>query len=118
MIAGLLVAQATAFVVWWAVLLIVPSSRAYFQPTGGSTPLVFWLADAAVIVTTFAAAFAVMRGRRWAGIALWAAAGGTAYAALYCLAASIATGSAGLAVVFMVPSAVLAIALARAGARA
>jgi len=124
-IAWLLVAQATVFAAWWAVLVIAPASRAYFHcPESRSlghshepTLLTFWLADAGVIATSLAAAFAVWRGRAWAAPALWAAAGGTGYAALYCVAHWIATGASALAVAMMVPSAALAIVLARAGTR-
>lgn len=115
-IAWLLVAQATAFAAWWAVLMIAPASRPYFH-SHEPTLLTFWLADAAVIATSLAGAFAVWRGRAWAAPALWAAAGGTGFAALYCIAHWIATGASPLAVAMMVPSAALAIVLARVGTR-
>lgn len=114
LIAWLLVGQAAAFAGWWVVVVNVPASRPYF---GDANLMTFWLADAAVIVVTLAAAFAVWRKRWWAGAAAWAVAGATGYAALYGIAHAIATGSAWLGVALMVPSAIVAMVLARAGAR-
>jgi hypothetical protein len=115
-IVGLLAAQAIAFAAWWLVLVIVPASRAEFHPHEPSL-MAFWLADAAVIATTLAAAIAVWQRLAWARAALWAAAGAITYAALYCVALWIATGAAGLAAAAMAPSAALAIVLAREGSR-
>ena len=107
-IALALVGQAAASAGWWIVLATVPASRAYFPDAGA-----FWLADVALIATTLAAAFAVWRARAWATAALWLSAGAIGYAALYCVVAGTP-----IAIALMLPSAAVAIGLARIGARA
>lgn len=107
-----LVAQAVAFAAWWLVLVIAPSTRAAFHVHEPSL-LAFWLADAAVIAASLAGALGVVRGRPWTRALVWAAAGGTAYAALTCVALWLATGGAALAAIAMVPAAAFAIVLAR-----
>lgn len=107
-----LVAQALAFAAWWLVLVAAPSTRAAFHVHEPSL-LAFWLADAAVIAASLAAALGVVRGRPWASPLAWAAAGGTTYAALSCVALWLATGAAALAALAMLPAAGVAIVLAR-----
>ncbi|MEO8702893.1 MAG: hypothetical protein ABI867_22805 [Kofleriaceae bacterium] len=111
-IAVLLVGQSAAFAAWWTVLLVVPASRAYFHVHEPSL-LAFWLADAAVIATSLAAAFAVWRRLAWAPAAAWLAAGATGYAALYCIALWLSTGACAIGAITMTASAILGITLAR-----
>lgn len=107
--------QGVAVFAWWLLLWQVPAARAWFAVPGwGEAPmLAFWLPDLAVMAAgSLVAAWMTARRSTRAGAALWLVAGAALYAALYCVAASIASGGALLNVALMTPAALASIGLA------
>lgn len=108
--------QGIAVVVWWAWLIFVPSSRAYFQ-TNGTTEaalLAFWLPDLLLVACgSFVAAYFCVRDRdnidARIAAALWLVCGAVGYATLYCLASALLTDSAWLSVALMLPAMLLSV---------
>ena len=87
--------------------LFVPSTR------GPEGLLTFWLADLALFVGGSALGAAATRGR-WSSARplLWAVAGATAYAALWCVAQTIWTGEGWWCTLLMSPAALCTLACA------
>lgn len=80
--------QSLALMVYWSILLGVPSSRGPFLVPGApdSTLLGFALPDLTIYLgSSLASAYALARGRRWLWPALLLHAGAAAYGALYAL---------------------------------
>ncbi len=100
MIIGYLLLQAVAMIGWWALLLWLPSSIAWFQPQSwpASTLLSFWLADGIVLIGgSFVCALLVGFKAAQASLALWMLAAAVWYPTLYCIGVSTLTGEAWLA---------------------
>jgi hypothetical protein len=98
--AGYLVAQAALGVIWWGVLVTVPTVRAWFEllPDRHGALNAFLIADGVVFVAgSVAAAATIWWTSRWASVVTAFTAGGVAYATLslwgwVVLAGSSATG--------------------------
>lgn len=106
--AAYLLAQSVLAVAWWALLLISPTSRAWFRPADAPDAmlLAFWLADLLCIaVGSLVAAWWLRVGHRRRIAALWFVGGAIAYAALYCVTLVAITREAWLGALLMVPAA-------------
>ena len=108
--AGFLFLEGIGAIIWWGVLLAVPSARAAFSVPGAPDVAltVFLLPD----LTLFAggallAAVGLARQRPWAWPVLCVHCGAAAYAALYSLAVPLLTGSGWLGAALMAPSLVV-----------
>lgn len=102
-----LIAQGSAGFAWWLTLALVPSSRAYFAPPGAPdwAILSFWLADLLFFVCgSLLCGFAMAVRSPRAQPLLLLTVGGTSYATLYCVGASLMTGSMWLPTGVMVAS--------------
>lgn len=103
-IVAYLSAQAGLIVLWWLVVMGVPSSRPLFWPE--ATPkfviAAFIVPDVLVLaVASGVAAVLVSRRHRWASPALWITVGAVAYATCYCMASMLVTGEAALGTLLM-----------------
>lgn len=104
--------QGVSIFAWWALLLLVPSSRSFFLPPelGELSLLGFWLADAMAALASLAAAYLSSRRAPSGRPVSWLTAGSMAYSALYCVGVLTLTGSGWPAVILMVPAAALCVA--------
>lgn len=103
--------QATAVCGWWGWLILFPSHRALFLPSGASeTELVaFMLPDLAITVaSSLAGAVLFFSTSVWVVPVAWLSAGSVLYAATYCLSWAALRGSGWLSVALMLPAALLA----------
>ena len=99
--------QGIAVLLWCALLLLVPSSRAPFQMPGALL-LAFWLPDLALLaIGSLVAGGLTLRRSPLAGIARWLVCGAIGYASLYLVAYALLTDSAWLGALFMLPAALL-----------
>ncbi|NOT49267.1 MAG: hypothetical protein HOP17_16180 [Acidobacteria bacterium] len=99
--------QGVAVFGWWAILIVRPESRVYFQLEARSQTslLAFWLADLAFLgVGSLAAAWLCFRSSEYRQIAAWFATGSISYAAVYCLAFAMITDYGWLGVTLMLPA--------------
>ncbi len=107
--------QALAVALWWALLLGVPRSIAWFHPPHwpDEALLGFWLADFVLLVLGSAvAAMAVWRRLPWASQAIWGLSAAAWYPALHCVGTSVLTGEAWIASALMVAMAGLTLSMA------
>lgn len=102
-------AQALAIAAWWVALLARPEWREAFRPPGAEDAdlLAFILPDAIVVALSLVAAAALWRGHAWGAPLAWGVAGAIGYATAYLVAWATLRDGAWLAVVAMVPAAVL-----------
>ena len=102
-------AQAALVCLWWGMLVIAPTTRAWFAPPDRPEVLVaFWLPDALIICgSSIVASLAAARRSRGAAAAAWVALGGLAYATLYCVGLVIHAGGPWLPVITMAPACVV-----------
>lgn len=99
--------QGVSVVVWWAMLVLVPESRGWFQLEAGSQAslIAFWLPDAIFIApASFVAAYMVWRRNRFETAVMWLLTGAVSYATLYTLAFAMMTDRGWLGVVLMLPA--------------
>ena len=108
--AGYFLLQGLLVGAWWALLLARPELRRAFQ-VPGSPPadLLAFLPPDLVLAGggSLAAAWLCRRGGRRARAVAWLVAGAVDYAALYCVALWMGSGTAWAGAVLMVPAAVL-----------
>jgi hypothetical protein len=105
---GYLVLQGLAGACWWIGLAFWPSVRRTFLPDGAPDwPLLsLWIADIMLfVVGSWVCAVCLYQQSRWVAPALWFTSGALAYAALYCLGTSLATGDVWLSTGLMCPAA-------------
>jgi hypothetical protein len=109
--------QGVAVILWWWVLFAVPSAREWFRmsPAPDDTLLAFALPDL-LILAPASLLGAVLVARRYARAPaiLWLAAGGSVYAALYCVAFALRTDAGWPGAALMLPSALLSASCAAA----
>lgn len=102
-----LVIQGVGGAVWWGILLAWPVTRPLFLPpaTPPSILLAFVLPDGVLFAGgSLAAAYGLAQGRPWGWPVLSIHAGAAVYAALYCLALPLVSGSGWLAAALMLPT--------------
>ena len=113
--ASYLIFQAFGTAAWWGLLLSVPRSVKWFQPSAWPTDalLGFWLADSVLLIGgSVGTAVAILACKPWATNAVWALAVAVWYPALYCIGVSITTDEAWVASALMVSVAGLTLAMA------
>lgn len=94
-------------VAWWAMLISVPSSRAWFQLEANSqmSLFAFWLPDTIFIAPgSLIAAYLIYSRNRFETAAMWLLTGAVSYATLYTLAFAMMTDRGWLGVVLMLPA--------------
>lgn len=103
--------QAIAVIAWWAMLLILPSTRDAFAIRGASFAALgaFAPGDLALIALG-SAAVAVGRERAWTVNAAWLASGALIYATFYAVIAALTDVSPLLGAMLMLPAAVASVA--------
>lgn len=105
-----LIIQAAGAALWWLMLFLVPTSRAYFRPQNApdATLMSFFTPDLICFIALgIWAAIALWRAPRSAQIPLALHVGAASYAALYCLGQWLSTGEAALAALLMAPALVV-----------
>lgn len=111
-VAAFFALQGLGVLLWWLVLALAPEARAHFRMGAAPDPtlLAFALPDLAVLAPgSLLGAWLVARRDGRAPLVLWAAAGASAYATLYCLAFALDTGLGWAGVAAMLPSALLSL---------
>jgi len=104
--------QGVAVISWWLVLLLVPSTRAYFRMgSSAEVLLAFWLPDLLLLGGgSLAGAWLCLREHSLSLLALCAVCGAVVYASLYCLAFALSTETGWLGVALMLPAMFLSVA--------
>lgn len=107
-LAGYLALQAVLVAAWWGLVIVVPSTRAWFEPPGRPEVLTaFWPADGVLLcLGSVVACVGVARRAAWAAASVWVVFGGFAYATLYCIGLVLHAGGPWLPVLVMAPACV------------
>ncbi len=114
--------QAIAVVAWWALLVAVPESWAFFEIRGAPRVAFGAFGPGDLGIVAVGSAMVASRYRRpWAGHVAWMVAGAMAYAALYTVTTAALQAAHPLGAILMLPAAgaslVCAATIARAALR-
>lgn len=104
LVAAYCVLQAAAVAAWWLLLILVPESHAWFQPTTWprETLMAFGLPDGlAFIIGSLAVAYAILAKATWANLGAWMLSAAAWYSTLYCVGSSLLTNQAWVASALM-----------------
>ncbi|MFK7790891.1 MAG: isoprenylcysteine carboxylmethyltransferase family protein, partial [Phycisphaeraceae bacterium] len=107
--------QGIAVACWWALLIMMPDSRAWFFPESltGAALMSFWLADLGLLVGgSFLASWLVWTRNPAASPTAWFLSGALYYPAIYCLTVSLHLGGGELGVAAMFVSGGLTLSMA------
>jgi hypothetical protein len=105
--------QAAAVAAWWALLAVVPASRAPFLIRGAPAVALGAFAPADLVLVSLGSALVGWRrGRGWAGPLAWLVTGGMAYAALYTATTAVLGAADRIGAALMAPGAVASLAAA------
>lgn len=102
-------AEAIGVVIFWALLLLVPTLRPAFTPVGAGEHVMwgFAAADSTIVLACCVAAMGTARRAEWAWVAMLAATASWSYPTIYCLAIAVGGHGAEPATVLMLPVAVV-----------
>jgi protein-S-isoprenylcysteine O-methyltransferase Ste14 len=98
--------QGVAVLLWWILLIAVPSSRKYFQMGDSENILLaFWLPDLFLLAFgSLILSWLIFTNHKFMPIVLWFVVGTISYATFYCLAFAWMTDTGWLGVVAMFPA--------------
>lgn len=98
--------QGIAVLVWWILLIVVPTSRKYFQMGDNENILLaFWLPDLFLLaIGSLILSWLIIVNHQFMPIVLWFVVGTISYASFYCLAFAWQTDTGWLGVMAMFPA--------------